>query len=155
VLFVRGGLAFRRVYHGPRNGTGIVTVKESDLWALLKRAIRAIEPDCLLERVENSVARGTPDVAYTIRGASGWIELKSLRPGSQVVGLRPTQVVWLRACSRAGGRGWVLARRGDAIRIWSGEDVSTLDEVGWRLCPRVEMNKPWRWAKLVEVLRGG
>lgn len=127
-------------------------MKESDLWALLKKAVRAIEPDAQLERIENAVARGTPDVAYTIRGAAGWIELKHVRNGSDQVGLRPMQVVWMRALTRAGGKGWILARRGNEIRLWSGDDAAALATVGWRLRPRLELTKPWDWGRLVEVL---
>ena len=51
-------------------------MNESGLWKRIKKA----NPDAHLERIENSVGVGTPDVNFCTSDASGWIELKYLEP---------------------------------------------------------------------------
>jgi len=69
-----------------------------------------------LERVENIVNDGTPDVDYVIDGVPGQIELKfsdtAPRDTSQVLGLghgmRRSQIVYASRRTWAGGRLWCL-----------------------------------------------
>ena len=72
-------------------------------------------PDRVLNRVENGVVDGMPDAYFTIRGVSGWMELKcpetpsrpttALFSGSHQLSL--AQRNWLLAHRQAGGRAWV------------------------------------------------
>jgi hypothetical protein len=66
-------------------------------------------------RIENAVATGTPDVAFTLRGASGWVENKwrerwPAKPGDVVTlpHYTPAQRIFARDEIRAGGRVWVF-----------------------------------------------
>lgn len=69
-----------------------------------------------LERVENVVGVGTPDVNYCIDGVEGWIELKSpkepLRAYSKLFAdnhkLNQSQRNWFLRQRNAGGRGYIL-----------------------------------------------
>ena len=86
--------------------------RESNLWNWLRDGA---PDDCFMERIENSIAVGTPDVFGVWRGVAFCAELKS-------VGRRPTGDVWcevktdqamfLRAWRRAGGLSWVLVQVG-------------------------------------------
>lgn len=90
---------------------------ESTFWKtrlrpLLLQACRTSGVPHRFERVENSVAVGTPDVDYTVDGVSGKLELKYAprhpkRATSAVLGankgMRRSQVVWAVRHQRAGG----------------------------------------------------
>lgn len=77
------------------------------------------------ERVENTVADGTPDVDYCIAGVAGKIELKwsdhhPVRDTSQVLkkdsGLRRSQIVF--ASRRVWAGGLVFAIIGTPVEVW-------------------------------------
>jgi hypothetical protein len=72
-----------------------------------------------VQRHEDALSAGIPDISYGWRNADGWLELKSLgewpkRAETPVnLGIRPEQVNWLMRRGRAGsGRAWLLARVG-------------------------------------------
>jgi hypothetical protein len=88
--------------------------RESSLWGWLKDHLRELRPlKHHIQRVENAVAKGVPDVEGCIDGRAFWCELKVAYPmsGGQVrVRIEQSQVNWaIRRC-RAGGRSWVLVR---------------------------------------------
>ena len=72
---------------------------EKRLWNRLKRGCPA-----KMVRVEPRYPPGLPDVAWTYRGQSGWLELKS-----GVYSVRPEQAIFLRSWTEAGGLAWLLA----------------------------------------------
>jgi len=89
---------------------------EQTFWAYVRKGMRG---RWHVQRHEDSVTRGIPDVSYAIDGAEGWIELKTLndwpkRPTTPVrVDIKPEQVAWLEARGDAGaGRCFVLIRVG-------------------------------------------
>ena len=92
--------------------------RESQLWGWLSGARQVLRQDLHIQRIENGLEDGTPDVEYIIRGVmSGgvWIELKSAkRParGTTCVSfrLRPAQGDWMQDRFEAGDKrsGWLL-----------------------------------------------
>jgi hypothetical protein len=76
---------------------------------------------CVLERLENAVGVGHPDVEGCVNGTQIWIELKTVARPAKVETvvrpkLRPSQEIWHRERSAAGFRhNWVLMQVGDGI----------------------------------------
>jgi hypothetical protein len=73
--------------------------QEQRLWDTMRKNA---PPGLHLERVENAVGDGTPDVHYMKKGSLGWIELKApKRPAKETTrllgdeGLRISQENWL------------------------------------------------------------
>jgi hypothetical protein len=96
---------------------------EATLWRWLSQARRALArpADLHLERLENMVGVGHPDVEGCYQGVQFWLELKvakrparnttKLRFGSP---LRDSQVEWAKKRIAAGGRVWYLIQIGAA-----------------------------------------
>lgn len=86
------------------------------MWNWLRQAEQHVEPGRLAwERIENSIARGTPDVHACYRCVAFLCELKAVaRPASREINceLRNDQALKLRAWWRAGGLSWVLIQVG-------------------------------------------
>lgn len=74
-----------------------------------------LSPYGRLVRIENQIGSGTPDLFYTLRKISGWLELKLL-PESGAVPDHFTreQLMWGQAEAAAGGRWHMLGRSGAA-----------------------------------------
>jgi hypothetical protein len=93
--------------------------KESRLWAWLAKVRQAQSNQRpFVERIENLVGKGTPDVHGTYGGSHFWIELKSAkRPARGTTPVRfPTrecQVEWHNDFSSAGGRSFWLVQVGE------------------------------------------
>ncbi len=89
--------------------------RESGLWRWLRDGTRDM-PLLHLQRIENSVGSGTPDVEGCLASRTFWIELKvtSLVGESMRLDLRfrDSQVEWLIRRSRAGGLCWALIQVG-------------------------------------------
>ena len=90
---------------------------ETGLWRWLKGANKELRADLHMQRVENSVGSGAPDVEGKLRlGDQFWIELKSAkRPkadGPVRFKVRDAQVEWLKRRALVGGRGWLLLQVG-------------------------------------------
>jgi len=128
-------------------------VNEAKFWStrvrpLLERAFHNLQHH--IERVENAVAAGTPDVDYCVNGHAGKLELKyasrhpvNLRTTAVLgrdCGLRKSQVVWIHRRLRAGGTvfvavgtprvTWFVRARGltperlRGLALWSVEDLN-------------------------------
>lgn len=94
---------------------------ESNLWRWLKRNCRGqFRPDVFyMERVENAVGSGTPDIDGCLMGKTFKIELKTAaRPAREdtavAVHFRPAQVPWIRRYREAGGPVFVLVQVGSS-----------------------------------------
>ena len=92
-------------------------MSEANLWSDVRQFL---SPFGFFHRVENKVDLGTPDVAYAIPGASGWLELKHVdhwpfdaRSKIIIRGFTKDQVLWLEGWKNAGGRANLLLRVGD------------------------------------------
>lgn len=95
---------------------------EKSLWGRMFRAQKAMKAEKVrihLERIENEIVGGGPDVDSCIEGALFKIELKSCeRPVRESTAIRPTlrtkQIEWHADRSAAGSRHhWVLIQVGD------------------------------------------
>ena len=93
-------------------------VPETRLWSWLSGTTKKhFKHDLHLNRIENSVSQGMPDVEGCLRRVQFWIELKcEKRPanwGTKVrPKFRPAQPPWLRRRIEAGGRAFVLLQVG-------------------------------------------
>jgi hypothetical protein len=96
--------------------------RESALWTRMKNGVkdlRFLGYPIDLQRLENEVAAGHPDVEGCIDGAQVWIELKSeLRPVRATTPIHPkvrdSQRDWHRDRCKAGCRcNWVLLQVGE------------------------------------------
>lgn len=88
--------------------------RETSLWNWLKEHLKELRPlKHDVQRIENAVARGTPDVEGCIDGDTFWCELKVAYPmaGDRWrVKITADQVRRALRRERAGGRSWVLVR---------------------------------------------
>lgn len=96
---------------------------EKALWNLLRRHL----PPGRYSRIESNTSPGIPDVAYTIKGIRGWIELKDAGENKSKIpfkrkGLRPDQINWFRDEIEAGGASklFILARSNEVIYLIPG-----------------------------------
>ena len=83
----------------------------------MKSARLELRESLHLQRVENSVASGPPDVeGQLLHRGQFWIELKSTarpkRGGPVRFKVRDSQVEWMRRRCRVGGRVWLLLQVG-------------------------------------------
>ncbi len=119
---------------------------ERDLWKLVKEHLPGE-----VERVENIVSRGTPDVSGACR-MDYWVELKVCRTKKlQDIDklCSALQMRWhhLRACQ--GSRVFVLVRHGKALVLYYVQlhaDRSTSHDIVWM------DSKPWNWGTFMESL---
>jgi hypothetical protein len=121
---------------------------------LLTRECQAAGHRFHLERIENVVAGGTPDVDYLIAGVAGKIELKyaprhPMHDTTQVLGLRHgmrrSQIVYAARHVWAGGMCWCLIGTPDAdwlldLRTMTPEAMAAIGT----LCP-AELRKISAW----------
>lgn len=94
--------------------------RENVLWKWLRRGIKDVR-ELDIERVENGVARGTPDVDGCWEGVAFKIELKRVvrtAGGTVKVKFQPLQIPWIAKRWRSGGNVWVL------LAVGEGHDVS-------------------------------
>lgn len=117
---------------------------ESSFWSeRLRPKLLAWYPGIFLERVENVVSVGTPDVHYANLEPllTGWIELKyrNATPvrGSTIVlgqhGLRKEQIAWWRYYLHCGGKGWIAVGVGRTTWMLPASDwlVRNLNDWTW------------------------
>lgn len=112
--------------------------RESGLWSWLKKARVHYKDDLHMNRVENSVMRGTPDVeGHLAPYRQFWIELKSAaRPANAETPIRfkvkdrEAQVEWLVRRRKVGGLSWLLLQVGSAgtrrLYLISGEHAAAV-----------------------------
>jgi hypothetical protein len=92
---------------------------EIALWNWLKGARRPLGQSLDLERIENQVGAGTPDVCGCFQGEGFKIELKAARrrpvdPETPIkVHFRPAQIPWINGRLKAGGKVWILLQIGE------------------------------------------
>lgn len=117
-----------------------MATRESGLWRWLDGARYHYRQRLHMNRVENSVSSGMPDVeGILLKFSQFWIELKCCARPIRIDTLvrpkfRPAQLPWLRRRVAAGGRAFVLLQVGqghDASRylIW-GDKAILLDGKG-------------------------
>jgi len=108
---------------------------ENALWQALKKRMDAGKAHAV--RIEDKLAKGTPDVDYCAWGgeAAGWIELKHLDAfpvyHSTSVWLphyTKEQAIWAFKRDRAGGNSWLLARVGKEVYLFPGSMARTVQK---------------------------
>lgn len=107
-------------------------MSESKQWSTLRDNIGT---HWEAERIENRLNTGTPDVAYSMRGVHGWIELKFIPEAPKrsdkplkIDHFTPDQRNWLEKHGKRGGRCFVLLQVGDE---WLMFDHTAVREVGF------------------------
>lgn len=103
---------------------------EKDLWKKIQRGLGEVIDGVggRMDRVENGVVEGMPDVSMCAGGIDVWVELKYVakwpsRANTRVLGdrgLRPEQINWHLRQQRAGGRSFVVVGVGKEIYIADG-----------------------------------
>lgn len=84
--------------------------ESSQVWHVTREHL---SPFGRLVRIENRLEIGFPDVYFCLRGQSGWIELKLLPLSGRVPDhFTREQLLWGRAEYEAGGRWYLLGKRG-------------------------------------------
>lgn len=121
-----------------RSGGG-EAMKESQFWALVKGKLPGH-----VERVENALTRGTPDVNMCHEGSELWLELKVLDAKGHCE-LRPEQILWHRKRQESGGRVFVLARNENVLKVLQIQREMDLFEV-W------SCTKPFDWENMNNLL---
>ena len=114
-------------------------MKESQFWALVKGKLLGD-----VERVENALTRGTPDVNGCFEGHEYWLELKVLDAKNKCE-LRPEQYLWHRKRQENGGRVFVLARNEDVIKLYQVQRSMELFEL-WNC------SKPFDWNMMNQLI---
>ena len=88
--------------------------RETALWGWLEKHLKELKPLRYdVQRIENLLAKGTPDVEGCIQGDSFWCELKvahEMARGNWRIRITQPQVNRAIKRSRAGGLSWVLVR---------------------------------------------
>ena len=110
---------------------------EQKFWQLLKPHVPGH-----VNRIENTVGVGIPDVTYCYQGTETWIELKA---GSV---LRDSQYIWHHQHALAGGIVYLIQRDKDIIAVRKATAI--LKEyilIGY-------FHKPWNWATIEAILKG-
>jgi hypothetical protein len=122
--------------------------------------VRTSLPDCYIERLENRVNLGVPDMLIGIGDQFVLVELKVVTRGLKVA-LRPHQVAFLVRHSLAGRPCFVLVKwegtttRPDTIRLYRGSDALALVAEGLRLPPLCEWaSRTMDWQHLRHLLSG-
>lgn len=140
-------------------------MSEKNDYQLLKKHM----PEFLdrLDRIENVVGVGTPDVNFCINGVDGWIEMKSpkepVRKTSKLLNhpLNQDQKNWfLRQCN-AGGRAFILICTNKRWMLIDGSLADVINDMTvnelWKIASW-SMTKPISkeyWKSLRTILQGG
>lgn len=114
-------------------------MKESQFWALVKGKLLGD-----VERVENALTRGTPDVNGCFEGHEYWLELKVLDDKGRCE-LRPEQYLWHRKRQEHGGRVFVLARNDSVLKLYQVQRSMEMFEL-WSCC------KPFQWDNMNSLI---
>ena len=123
-----------------------------------------------LDRIENVVGVGTPDVNYCIDGVDGWIEMKSpkepVRPTSKLFkfknnhSLNQDQMNWFLRQRNADGRAFILICTNKRWMLVEGEHADRINDMTaqeicniacWSLPKPISVGG---WLALRRVLRG-
>ena len=112
---------------------------EKDLWKKVQRGLGAVLDGMgeRLDRVENGVVEGMPDVNMACGSVELWVELKYIdrwpsRANTHVLGkrgLRVEQINWHLRQQRAGGKSFVLVGIGKEIYVAKGSWAKDIN--GW------------------------
>jgi hypothetical protein len=126
---------------------------ERALWNYIRGGLKS---DWYLQRHEDRISAGVPDVSYSGWGTGGWLELKVLKrwPARKMtpvkIGLTKEQALWLRQCGKHGnGNCFILLRvgRGDFL-LFNWQQALALTEP--RLQTDIRQRALRTWKKRVD-----
>ncbi len=124
---------------------------ETWMWRKIKAGLAPLMVD--LTRIENTAGAGMPDVNCCHNGIEFWIELKIVREGR--VQLRSSQVAWITARAGHGGRAFILAKHGEDLLVYRGNQVYNLAMANGYI-NKVAAAKvfvgPWDWKLILDFL---
>jgi hypothetical protein len=117
-------------------------MRESQFWALIKGKLPGH-----VERMENAIAKGTPDVNLCFEGRELWIELKVLEANGNFKkgDPSPEQLIWHMKRQIEGGRCFVLGRNEKVMKLCQVQRDRGVFEL-WTC------NKPFNWPTFLTVL---
>lgn len=133
-------------------------LKEQRLFDTLKRNCPS---DIWLQRVENLVAVGMPDLTHLVEGGTtGWIELKAVttpkRAGTRLMGiegLNKDQINWHLKYTRMGGDSWILIRdTGMRLYLVHGRHAAEIND--WPVDVVRSNSDATSWEGIMNVIRG-
>jgi len=81
--------------------------ERTQVWFTLRRELGPLGH---LTRIEHPIIPGTPDVLYTIKGVTGWLELKKFASPVRCPSLTVAQVGFANRVQAAGGLWFLLGR---------------------------------------------
>lgn len=126
--------------------------RETGLWKWLKKAIVVAKTNLDMNRIENSVMSGMPDVEGHYKNTGQfWLELKmAKRPARATTKVRPKvregQVEWLTKRWHLGGNAWIL------LQVGSGSEKK-LYMIPGKYSRAVEQGQIESWFRQHDVLR--
>lgn len=88
---------------------------EREFWASVKNGLGQIQ-GTMLDRLENELGSGIPDVTACCGGRDAWLELKVFK--GNFLWFRTSQRVWITKAALVGRRVFVLARDGDYVKLY-------------------------------------
>jgi hypothetical protein len=114
--------------------------------------------NCDIERLENRVNLGLPDMLIGINSRFVVVELKVVIRGLKV-GLRPHQIAFMVRNAAAGRPCFILVKREGSllvpstISLYAGKDAIELAQQGLRLAPMASWpSRAMDWSKLRQLL---
>jgi hypothetical protein len=114
--------------------------------------------NCDIERLENRVNLGLPDMLIGINSRFVVVELKVVTRGLKV-GLRPHQIAFMARNSAAARPCFILVKREGSllvpstISLYAGKDAIELAQQGLRLAPMASWpSRAMDWSKLRQLL---
>ena len=120
--------------------------------------VKAALPNCSIERIENRVNLGIPDMLIGVGDRFVLVELKVIAKGLKV-GLRPHQIAFMTRHAAKGRPCYVLVLdmgntlRPSTIRLYHGRDAMQLAAEGLRLIPIQSWpSRGMPWGELEETL---
>jgi hypothetical protein len=106
-------------------------MSERAFWKRIKRCTQDI--NIIWQRIESgAVGTGTPDLAYTVDGAMGWVELKHkaawpMRETTEVkLRFPPEQRNFIWKHGKLGGRAWLLLQVSDDILLFNWKEAHNI-----------------------------
>ena len=131
-------------------------MKEASLWVLIRSKLPGH-----VQRIENLVTPGAPDVNACYQGRETWIELKVAK--GNWIHFRNSQLAWFAKRTVAGGSVKVLYRKGDTICILPAQNVLAAQEyyqanpdksirVLYDKLGGVNYDKPFDWVAITEKI---
>lgn len=122
----------------------------TQVWHPVKQALGPLGH---LTRIEHPVIPGTPDVLYTIKGVTGWLELKKLPGLHRCPNLTIAQVQFAELVVKAGGLWFLLGRYKQTWLLYNVQGAQSLLK-GDEPCPLLLTTGPLPVPDLVKFLTG-